>query len=537
METRNVIIAVILSVAVVLGYQKFFAPPLPTRQPVAKQPAVTETAPASQDTARGIEPAPVVEKEPPAPDYPVETPLFSATINGRGGVLKSFSLKNYRTSMDKDSGPMQLVDNRPVRDLPLLFSWGIEPDRARIPVLVPVASDRNTLVLSGQMPSGLNYKKTFTFDENSYLFQMRVEVKNTTDTPLQGSPYLSLPGTIHQTKAKNRYLFSGPALLANYGVEQLKVAKLVKKGEKSFTGKITWIAFEDTYFMTAVVPEEMAAGSVRISPDGPAGARLLLYSPAKVLQPGETVAYNFKVFCGPKDMGLLKDADHGLARIIDFGWFGVVARPVLAALKLINKVVHNYGVAIILLTILIKAIFWPITNKGMKSMKKMQKMSPMIAKLKEKYKDDKERQNKEMMQLYKTYKINPLGGCLPMVIQIPVFFALYRVLMMAIELRHAPFALWITDLSAPERLNIGINIPWVGGLPLLTLLMGVSMYLQQKMTPSNPGAGSEMTKYMKFLPVFFTFLFINFASGLVLYFLINNLLSMAQQYFINRAND
>jgi len=535
MENRNVILAVILSVAVVLGYQYLFAPQVPPPPP--RQAQSPEASAPQTDAARPIEPVPVRETVSPAPDYTVDTPLFTAVINGRGGVLKSFTLKKYRTSLDKDSGPVELVGLDEIRDMPLLFSWGIEPGRAMIPEMIPEKQDDRTLALAARMPSGLIVRKIYEFNPDSYLFSMRIEVENATDSPLQGAPYLSLPGRIHETSTRNTYLFSGPALLMNDEVEQVKPDKLLKKGEQTFSGKITWIAFEDTYFMTGVVPEDITSGSVRVAASAADRVSLLLYAPAKILQPGGKVSYRFKVYCGPKDMDLLKKADHQLSRIIDFGWFGPVARPVLALLKLINRVVHNYGVAIILLTVLIKAVFWPITNKGMKSMKQMQKLGPKIAKIKEKYKDDKERQNQEMMRLYQTYKINPLGGCMPMLIQIPVFFALYRVLMQAIELRHAPFCLWITDLSAPERLDIGFQIPWLGGLPLLTILMGATMYLQQKMTPTSAGASNEMTRYMKFLPVFFTFLFINFASGLVLYFLVNNLLSMAQQYFINRAKD
>jgi YidC/Oxa1 family membrane protein insertase len=194
--------------------------------------------------------------------------------------------------------------------------------------------------------------------------------------------------------------------------------------------------------------------------------------------------------------------------------------------------VHNYGVAIIIVTIILKAIFWPITHKGLKSMKNMQKLQPKMVKIKEKYKGDPTKMNQEMMNLYKTYKVNPLGGCLPMLLQIPVFFALYRVLLQSIELRHAPFMLWITDLSAPDRLYLGFDIPYLGGLPVLTLLMGASMFLQQKMTPTT--ADPTQAKIMMFLPLIFTVMFVNFASGLVLYWFVNNLLSILQQYTINR---
>ena len=169
-------------------------------------------------------------------------------------------------------------------------------------------------------------------------------------------------------------------------------------------------------------------------------------------------------------------------------------------------------------------------------MKTMQKLQPKLAKLKEKYKNDKEKMNKELMQLYKTYKVNPMGGCLPMLLQIPVFFALYKVLLQSIELRHAPFMLWINDLSSPDRLMIpGVNIPYLGGIPVLTLLMGLSMYLQQKLSPSS--LDPTQARMMQFLPVIFTCMFINFPSGLVLYWLVNNLLSIAQQHYVNKFTD
>jgi YidC/Oxa1 family membrane protein insertase len=171
----------------------------------------------------------------------------------------------------------------------------------------------------------------------------------------------------------------------------------------------------------------------------------------------------------------------------------------------------------------------------MKSMKTMQKLQPKMTQIREKYGNDRDRMNREIMQLYKTYKVSPLGGCLPMLLQIPVFFALYRLLMQTIELRHAPFFGWITDLSAPDRLFVGFDIPYLGGLPVLTLFMGASMFLQQKMTPAQ--GDPNMAKMMMFLPVVFTFMFINFASGLVLYWFVNNLLSIAQQYAINKVPD
>ena len=243
--------------------------------------------------------------------------------------------------------------------------------------------------------------------------------------------------------------------------------------------------------------------------------------------------FQYALYFGPRDIGILKPLNLQLDKAVNFGFFDIVSKPLLWVLNFFYGYFHNYGWAIILLTILVKIVFWPVTHKSNKSMKDMQKLQPKMAKMREKYKDNKEQLNQEMMALYKTYKVNPMGGCLPMVIQIPVFFALYSLLGYAIELRHAPFFLWINDLAAPDRLPIGVPIPYVGeGIPVLTLLMGASMFIQQKMTPTT--GDPTQAKIMLFLPVVFTFMFINFAAGLVLYWLVNNVLSIGQQYYINK---
>ena len=198
--------------------------------------------------------------------------------------------------------------------------------------------------------------------------------------------------------------------------------------------------------------------------------------------------------------------------------------------------IPNYGVAIILITLLIKMILWPLGNKSYKSMAEMKKIQPLVAELKEKYKNDKKKVNEETMKLYRTYKVNPLGGCLPMAMQIPVFFALYRMLYETIELRHAPFFGWITDLSAPDRLfNFDFSIPFMEppyGIPVLTIIMGATMLLQQKMSP--PPGDPAQAKMMMLMPIVFTVIFINFSSGLVLYWMVSNVISIAQQYYVGK---
>jgi YidC/Oxa1 family membrane protein insertase len=282
--------------------------------------------------------------------------------------------------------------------------------------------------------------------------------------------------------------------------------------------------------MTGIIPEEKSSSVTMNAQDELVAIDVV--SALDTLAPGAEKTYTYDLFYGPKKLTLLKEIGSNLEKIINFGWFDVIAKPTLYLLNWLYNIFGNYGIAIILVTVILKALFWPITQKGLKSMKNMQKLQPKMVKIKEKYKDDAARMNQEVMNLYKTYKVNPLGGCLPMVLQIPVFFALYKVLLQSIELRHAPFMLWITDLSAPDRLYLGFDVPYLGGLPVLTLLMGASMFLQQKMTPTT--ADPTQAKIMMFLPIIFTFMFLNFASGLVLYWFVNNLLSIFQQYMINR---
>jgi YidC/Oxa1 family membrane protein insertase len=249
--------------------------------------------------------------------------------------------------------------------------------------------------------------------------------------------------------------------------------------------------------------------------------------------PNETKPFKMRLYSGPKQIERLEQAGHNLPDAVDYGWFSPIGKPLLWVLKKCYAVTHNYGIAIILLTIAIKIVFWPLTHKSYVSMQKMKKIQPKIAQIREKYKDDREKLNQELMAAYKTYKVSPMGGCLPMVLQIPVFFALYRMLNAAVDLRHQPFMLWVKDLTAPDRLDIGVAIPYLGGIPVMTLLMGITMFLQQKMTPS--GGDPRQEKIMLLMPVMFTFFFINFPAGLVLYWLVNNVLSIAQQYWINRG--
>jgi YidC/Oxa1 family membrane protein insertase len=312
--------------------------------------------------------------------------------------------------------------------------------------------------------------------------------------------------------------FVGPATLAGDDIKTDDVDDLAKES-KSYGKEVVWTAFETKYFISAVVPLENAAEQVRIEREDNLVVNAL-ESPYLTVGPNETLSINYLLYFGPRHLEILKDVNYQLAEAIEFGFFGIIAKPLRLVLNFFYSFVGNWGVAIILLTVIIKLLFWPLTQKSYSSMKSMQKLQPEMAKIREKFKNDKERLNREIMELYKKNRVNPLGGCLPMLVQIPVFFALYKVLLNDIALRHAPFMLWIDDLSAKDPYYV------------TPIIMGATMFIQQKMTPST--MDPTQAKMFMLMPVVFTFMFLNFPSGLVIYWLINNLLTILQQYFINR---
>jgi YidC/Oxa1 family membrane protein insertase len=392
--------------------------------------------------------------------------------------------------------------------------------------------NKSELRMTAQAANGLTVERVYSFTNNSYLIGLNIKVKNASSALVQGLPQLHLvdKNFLGADSPAQKFMFAGPAAYVNGELHEVP-SKDFKDGPKTLQGAIDWVGYEGNYFLCGLLPIEGSGVSFTMQGNDDL-TKMFFAGSLDTLQPGTEKEYKYNVFYGPKKLTMLKELGNNLDKSINFGWFDVIAKPTLWLLNWFYTYLHNYGVAIILVTLLFKAVFWPISQKGMKSMKNMQKLQPKMVKIKEKYKNDPTKMNQEVMNLYKTYKVNPLGGCLPMVMQIPVFFALYKVLLMGIELRHAPFMLWISDLSAPDRLWLGFDIPYLGGLPVLTLLMGASMFFQQKLSPTT--ADPTQAKIMMFLPVIFTFMFLNFASGLVLYWFVNNLLSILQQVIINR---
>ena len=286
-------------------------------------------------------------------------------------------------------------------------------------------------------------------------------------------------------------------------------------------GELKWFAFEGEYFTALLIsPPTEKNLTLFVKGDEKNLFKANMINAPVSIPPKQAIKVPYRIYIGPKEIDQLKELGAGAENLVDFGFFQIVAKPLLWFLKFTNKVTRNFGVDIIILSILIKIIFLPLTQISMKSMKEMQKVQPEMTRLKEQYKNDKARLQQEMMLLYKRRKINPMSGCLPMLIQIPVFIALYNALQYSIEMRHAHFFFWIKDLAAKDPIYI------------TPLIMGATMVLQQKMTPS--AADPTQAKMFMLMPVMFTFLFLNFPSGLVIYWLINNVLSLAHQYYLNK---
>jgi len=395
---------------------------------------------------------------------------------------------------------------------------------------VSVTSEKKSIAFSWIGKSGIEIVKTYTFSPGNYLVDLDVEIINRTAGTIEEQLAVELLGAAPQ---KTSYAFEGPSAYINDELEQIKIKSIEK--QNTYKGNIKWIALQDRYFITSLLTDVKDDASLVLGASKEV-LRSQYVHPAVKIEPGKQATLNHQLFFGPKQIDLLNGVGKGLGNLIDFGMFDILAKPCLQFMNIIYGVVPNYGLAIILITIIIKILLWPLGTKSYKSMNEMKRVQPLITGIREKYKDDKKKQNEEIMGLYRTYKINPMGGCLPMVVQIPVFFALYRMLYEAIELRHAPFIGWINDLSAPDRLfNFGFSIPFMEppyGIPVLTLIMGATMFLQQKMSP--PMGDPAQAKLMMLMPIVFTFIFINFSSGLVLYWLVNNVLSISQQYYIQK---
>ncbi len=530
---KRAFIAVALSLLILLVYQewmsRYYSNP-PARPSVSKEeekpvPPAAPTLPAAPP--QSLSPATLAPPERRGRDIQVETDNYVAVFTTQGARLKSFKLKKYRSSVAENSPPVEMVVSAPGVPLPLGVRWQTQTSNDDNDLIYSAQQENLTLsrggtgnlVFQAQAPDGTAITKSFSFSGALYRIGMDVSIKASSGQPL--IPEVLLTDKSDYSVVNPDAKFEGFIALVDNKVQRESPAEADKGHE--FTGNIAWAGFGHTYFFFALLPEQSASHKTWVHQSGTALIAAISGPP------GED---RYTLFLGPKELDTLKSLGRQLELSIDFGHFYFISLPLLYVLRYFHQVTASYGLDIILLTVLIKLLLAPLTHKSYVSMKQMQRLQPQMEKLKERFSNDKEKLNKEIMELYRRNGVNPLGGCLPMVLQLPVFYGLYNALGTPIELRHAPF-MWIKDLSKPDWQSLPFSFAgWHLGVPILTLLMGASMFLQQWMTPS--AGDPNQRKMMMMMPLMFTFMFVSFPAGLTVYWLVNNVLTIGQQYWINR---
>ncbi|MBK5968999.1 MULTISPECIES: membrane protein insertase YidC [Thiorhodovibrio] len=468
----------------------------------------------------------------------VETDVLRAQISPQGATIENLWLLNYAATAEKPDDKFQLLKDLPP-NMFIVQSGLLGQPQSAFPTHETIFSaeadsyrldadqDEQVVTFRWGNASDIEVVKTYRFTRGSYLVKASQEIINHTDSPVSLRAYQQLQRSPQTEANQPKFVARTYTGGVYYGPEvKYKKEDFKEMTKQPLDEQITggWIAMIQHYFLAAWVPPESLPQTfyTKVIGKNDPDPRYIIgqYSPPVTLAPGEQHAFEDQLFIGPKLADRLAKVAPGLHLAVDYGWLTILAEPIHWVLSWIHKLVGNWGWSIILLTILIKAAFYKLSETSYKSMAHMRKLTPRMKALKDRYGDDKERLNQAMMELYKKEKINPLGGCLPILVQIPVFIALYWVLLESVELRHAPFIFWLDNLTAPDPYYI------------LPLIMGVSMFAQQKLNPPPPDPMQE--KIMLALPVVFTVFFAFFPSGLVLYWTVNNLLSIAQQWYITR---
>ncbi|MBV9200180.1 MAG: membrane protein insertase YidC [Alphaproteobacteria bacterium] len=568
MEQRNLLIAIVLSVGILIAFQfalEHMRPPQPAAPPAgttATAPAKTgpgaQSAPPSAASASApgaAAPAHTVETRQAAlaeqPRVEIATPRLHGSIDLLGARLDDLTLADYHETVDPKSPEVGLLSPPGTQDPYLAeFGWvATTPD-----IKVPGPQTRWTassgpltptspVTLTWDNGQGLIFTRVISVDAN-YMFTVRDAVRNTGDTPVKLLPYglISRTGTPHVAG----YYILHEGLIGYLGgsLHEVKYSSLTPGTPLDYASEGGWLGFTDKYWLTSLIPPQNEAVKARFTHTVDAGTdryQADYLGKEVTVPPGGTAESSARFFAGAKEVNLL-DAykDSGIPlfdRAIDFGWFYFLTKPIFLILQFFYQILGNFGLAILLLTLCVKLLFFPLANKSYQAMSKMKLLQPEIQKLRERFPDDKARQQQEMMALYKRVGANPLAGCLPIVIQIPVFFALYKVLFVTIEMRHAPFFGWIHDLSAPDPTsfaNLFGLLPFVPPAILMIgawpLIMGLTMFLQQKLNP-QPVDPVQARMFM-LLPIVFTYMLAAFPAGLVIYWAWNNLLSIGQQWAI-----
>ncbi len=570
MDNRNTILAVALSIMVLIGWQYFFARPQieAQRQQQATQQALNADKQGGQAPGAGAPqpgaPAPSAAGAPQgktrdealkaSPRVKIDSPRLDGSIALVGGRIDDVSLKDYRETVDPKSPEIVLF--APLDSpQPYYAEFGFvnaQGGTAKLPdggtewkAETPgPLTDKSPVVLTWDNGEGLIFKRTISLDEN-YMFSVKDSVTNAGSAAATLYPYalISRRGEPHVSG----YYILHEGLIGVIGDEGLQelTYKKVSDGPRSFKQNSGgWLGITDKYWASALIPPQDKPYDARFASttDGGKTYQTDYLLNAMTIAPGASAETSGRLFAGAKQVSVIDkyETAGGVRKfelMIDWGWFHFITKPMFYALDYFFKLLGNFGLAILAVTVIVKLLFFPLANKSYVSMSKMKLVQPEMAKIKERFPDDKVKQQQELMELYKKEKINPLAGCLPIVIQIPVFFSLYKVLFVTIEMRHAPFYGWIKDLAAPDPtslFNLFGVIPWevphfllIGVWPIL---MGITMFVQMRLNPAPPDPTQAMI--FNWMPLFFTFLLASFPAGLVIYWTWNNLLSIIQQWVI-----
>jgi YidC/Oxa1 family membrane protein insertase len=586
-NNKNFFLAIALSLAVLLGWQFLYVRPMQER---ARQQQEIEAMrnppkPATAETLAPSGPAgsPAIETQQAGqgvtfptreaaiaatPRVAIDSPALTGSINLKGGRIDDAVLKHYKETVELDSPNVVLLSpSGSPHPYFALTAWLPAPGQPA--VAVPDGStiweQEGTGPLTAGHPvtlhydngQGLIFRRTFSIDDH-YMFTVTDEVENKSGQPVTLQPggqvaRLTEPKTLGYS-VLHEGLIAG---LGKDGTKDLTYSDALKnfipgqkedgsdgKAKDTFTDAGGWAGFTDQYWATVLVPDNRAPYNIQLfgNPKKKQFYANTLSQNLVSVEPGARSQVETRIFAGAKQIDILKEYQNklGISRfeyLIDWGWFPFLTGPMLWLMDSLFKLVGNFGVAILLTTVIVKLLFFPLANKSFESMSKMKKLQPEMKKLQERFKEDRARQQQALMELYKKEKVNPMAGCLPIVIQIPVFFSLYKVLLIAIEMRHAPFVGWIKDLSAPDPttiFNLFGLIPWTPPqilmLGILPLLMGISMWVQMRLNPAQPDPIQQQV--FTYMPVVFTFMLAHFPAGLVLYWTWNNILSFGQQAYI-----
>ncbi len=539
---RRVVLFLVLSLAVILGYDLLLKqlgllpPPPDTVQESPTDAASTPVAEVSPPPSRADRSDSMAKAEGPlghsasSDQTPareqivtIETDLVRVGLDARGGVISSWELKRLHTAPPEEK-PVQLVHQGAKFKGPLsintsdqaaenAFRDGLYAIDTDVTGVDSGRSVRHVTLRFQDAASGLKVVKRLTFHQGSYLVDVELTVEG-----LSAGYDVVLGTNFGIVEWGDGFI----GLIGSASLVDGKVEKETPETEIERKGAVQWVALQDKYFLSVLMPQ--GANAAWAKKEG----EKLVSAGVRMPRAGDGHTTALQLYAGPKEYDTLRSLNTSLEETIDFGWFifgswsvvKAVAKPIFYVLRFINEYTHNYGVTIILLTMGIKLLFVPLQFKSYKSMKQMQMIQPKVLALQQKFKDDRDKLNKELIKLYRDHKVNPVGGCLPMVLQMPVFVALFNILYMTIDLRQAPFVGWITDLSVQDPYYV------------LPIIMGATMVIQQKITPTT--MDPTQAKIMLVLPVFMTFLFINFPAGLVLYWLTNNMLTIGQQVLTDR---